>query len=456
MTTLLVKNIHTLVTMDDARRELRDAAVRVRDHIIDAVGPSAVLEREPAAEVLDLRGRYIVLPGLINTHHHFYQHLTRAIPAAQDAALFDWLRTLYPIWARITPEGIHASAQLCAAELMLSGCTTASDHLYLFPNGSRLDDEIEAVGALGLRFHASRGSMSVGESDGGLPPDSLVEREATILEDSARVIERYHDPAPHSMLRIVLAPCSPFSVSRDLMRQSAALARSHAGVRLHTHLAENRSDVDYSLARFGLSPGDYAASVDWLGEDVWHAHCVHLDAAGIARFAATGTGVATCPCSNQRLASGHAPVRAMRRAGVPVGLGVDGAASNDASHLLAEARQAMLAARVREGDAGAMTARQALELATRGGARVLGRDDIGSLEPGKAADFIAIDLDRPALAGALHDPVAALLFCHAGPVDFSFIHGRRVVDHGTLATAELPLLAERVNRLAAKLSRGES
>jgi cytosine/adenosine deaminase-related metal-dependent hydrolase len=453
MGTLLVKNIHTLVTMNEARAELRDAAIFVRDHVIEQVGPTASLPKV-AHEVLDLRGRHVVLPGLVNTHHHFYQTLTRAVPVAQNCDLFNWLKALYPIWARMTPEGVRASAQLCAAELMLSGCTTASDHLYVFPNGSTLDDEIYAVEATGLRFHASRGSMSVGESLGGLPPDSLVEQEDSILRDSRRVIETFHNPAPHAMTRVTLAPCSPFSVSRDLMRETAALARSYEGVRLHTHLAENRSDVEYSLATFGLNPGDYAESVDWLGGDVWHAHCVFLNDESIAKFARTGTGVAHCPCSNLRLASGLAPVRKMLRAGVPVGLGADGAASNDATNLLHEARQACLVARVLDSDAAAMTARQALEIATLGGARVLGRNDIGSIAPGMCADFIAINLDRASLAGAQADPVAALIFCQVDAVDYSFIHGRRVVDHGHLTTLELPPLIERINRLSAAMVRG--
>jgi 8-oxoguanine deaminase len=453
MGTLLVKNIHTLVTMNGTREELRDAAIFVRDHVIEKVGPTASLPKT-AHEVLDLRGRHLVLPGLVNTHHHFYQTLTRAVPVAQNCDLFNWLKALYPIWARITPEGIRASAQMCAAELILSGCTTASDHLYVFPNGSTLDDEIHAVETVGLRFHASRGSMSVGESLGGLPPDSLVERESDILRDSRRVIETFHNPARHAMTRITLAPCSPFSVSRDLMRETAALARSYAGVRLHTHLAENKSDVDYSLATFGLRPGDYAESVNWLGDDVWHAHCVFLDDDAIGKLAKTGTGVAHCPCSNLRLASGLAPIRRMRRAGVPVGLGADGAASNDATNLFHEARQACLVARVLDADAAAMTAREALEIATLGGAQVLGRDDVGVIAPGMSADFIAIDLDRPTLAGAQHDPVAALVLCQVDSVDYSFIHGRRVVDQGRLTTLELPPLVERINRLAAELVRG--
>jgi 8-oxoguanine deaminase len=453
MGTLLVKNIHTLVTMNGAREELRDAAIFVRDHVIEQVGPTASLPKT-AHEVLDLRGRHIVLPGLVNTHHHFYQTLTRAVPVAQNCDLFNWLKALYPIWERMTPDGVRASAQMCAAELMLSGCTTASDHLYVFPHGSTLDDEIYAVEATGLRFHASRGSMSVGESLGGLPPDSLVEREADILRDSQRVIETFHNPARHSMTRITLAPCSPFSVSRELMRETAALARSYDGVRLHTHLAENRSDVDYSLATFGVLPGDYAESVDWLGPDVWHAHCVFLNDDSIAKLARTGTGVAHCPCSNLRLASGLAPVRKMRAAGVPVGLGADGAASNDATNLFQEARQACLIARLLDSDAAAMTAREALEIATLGGARVLGRDDIGAIAPGMCADFISIDVDRPALAGAQHDLVAALVLCQIDAVDYSFIHGRRVVDAGRLTTLELPPLIERINRLSAQMVLG--
>ena len=450
MGTLLVKNIHTLVTMNASRAELRDASIFVRDNIIEQVGPTERLPAE-ADEVLDLRGRHVVLPGLVNTHHHFYQTLTRAIPAAQNCDLFQWLKTLYPIWAKLTAEGVYVSAQMAAAELMLSGCTTSSDHLYLFPNDCTLDDEIRALSDIGMRFHACRGSMSVGESQGGLPPDELVEREADILRDSERLIAAHHDSSRHAMKRIALAPCSPFSVSRDLMRESATLARQHPGVRLHTHLAENKSDVDYSLAKFGLVPGDYAESVGWVGPDVWHAHCVQLSDDSIAKFGRTGTGVAHCPCSNMRLASGIAPVKKMLCARVPVGLGVDGAASNDATNLFHEAREACLLARVAAQDASAMTAREALELATLGGARVLGRDDIGIIAPGMSADFIAVNLDRPALAGAQHDVVAALILCQVDAVDYSFINGRRVVDQGRLTTVDLPVLVEKTNRLASRL-----
>ena len=450
MGTLLVKHIHTLVTMDDQRQEIRDGALLIQDNVIQQVGATDTLPTT-ADEVVDFQGQYIVLPGLINTHHHFYQTLTRAIPAAQNCDLFTWLQTLYPIWANLTSEAIYGSAQMAAAELMLSGCTTASDHLYIFPNDCTLDDEIRGIQDIGLRFHASRGSMSVGESQGGLPPDRLVETEAHILKDSQRLIEEYHDNGRHSMLRMVLAPCSPFSVSPDLMRESAALARTYPGVRLHTHLAENQSDVAYSLEKFGLRPGDYAESLGWLGEDVWHAHCVQLSDAAIQKFAHTHTGVAHCPCSNMRLASGIAPLRKMLSAGVPVGIGVDGAASNDASHLLQEARTAFLLARVRDQSAAAITARDTLELATRGGAKVLGRNDIGHLAPGMSADFIAFNLDTPAFVGSHHDVVAALIFCQPPAVDYSFINGKKVIDGGRLVTVSLEHLIETCNRLAMDL-----
>ncbi len=450
MTTLLVKNIHTLATFDENRTEIRHGALYVRDRVIEQMGPTIELP-DQADEILDLGDRHVVIPGLINTHHHFYQTLTRAIPAVQNCDLFHWLQGLYPIWANLTAEGVRVSAQLAAAELILSGCTTASDHLYLFPNDCTLDDEIEAIREIGLRFHASRGSMSVGESQGGLPPDSLVEREANILKDSQRLIETYHDADRYAMTRIVLAPCSPFSVSQDLMRESAALARAYPGVRLHTHLAEDPTDVTYSLEKFGLTPGDYAESVGWLGNDVWHAHCVQLSDGAIAKFSQTGTGVAHCPCSNCRLASGIAPIRKMLDQGVAVGLGADGAASNDATHLLNEARMALMLARVREGNAAALTAREALELATRGGAKVLGREDVGYLAPGMAADFVAFNLDRLHFAGSGQDPVAALVLCQPPQVDYSFINGRKVVDQGELRTIDLPRLLERSRAIATAL-----
>ncbi|MEM9007830.1 MAG: 8-oxoguanine deaminase [Cyanobacteria bacterium P01_F01_bin.86] len=450
MATLLVKNIHTLATFDDAQNEIRRGALFVRDNVIEQVGTTAALP-DTADEVLDLGDRHVVLPGLVNTHHHFFQTLTRAYPPAQDKELFHWLQNLYPVWSNLTAEMFYTSVQMAAAELILSGCTTASDHHYLYPNDCTLDDEIRAVQAIGLRFHASRGSMTIGESQGGLPPDHLVEQEDFVLKDSQRLIEQYHDSDRYAMLRITLAPCSPFTVTQDLMRESAAMARSYNSVRLHTHLAENNTDVKYSLEKFGQIPGEYAESLGWLGEDVWHAHCVKLTDSSIAKFGKTGTGIAHCPCSNMRLASGIAPIRKMLAHHVPVGLGVDGSASNDSGNLLQEARMAMLAARVRDEDPAALTAREALAIATKGGARVLGRDDIGMLAPGMAADFIAINLDRPTMAGALHDPVAALLFCSIEKVDFSFINGRCVVKNGDLTTLDLPRLITSHNQAARRL-----
>lgn len=459
--TLLITHAEVLVTMDADRRELRGASLRVRGAQIESIWPAGEMPAGTTAdEVIDAHG-HAVLPGLVNTHHHMFQSLTRAIPAAQNAELFGWLKTLYPIWAGLTPEMVRVSTQVAMAELLLSGCTTSSDHLYLYPNGVRLDDSIEAAQQIGMRFHAARGSMSVGESAGGLPPDSLVEDETAILEDTQQLIETHHDHGRYAMLRVVAAPCSPFSVSPGLMRDSAALARS-LGTRLHTHLAENDHDVAYSRAQFGMTPTEYAESVGWLGDDVWHAHCVKLDPAGIARFAATGTGVAHCPCSNMRLASGIAPLRRMLDAGVSVGLGVDGSASNDGAHLLGEARMAMLLARVGKSlepfgcDTGPaeMTARNGLEVATRGGARVLGRDDIGHLAPGMAADLALFDLRALGFAGgAVHDPVASLLLCAPAPAACTIVNGRVVVRDGQLATVDLGPLVERHNRLAMQLAR---
>ncbi len=446
--TLLLKNADVLVTMDADRREIPGGGVFIRDGVIEAVGPTAELPAT-ADEVVSLAG-CVALPGLVNTHHHMYQTLTRAIPGAQDAELFTWLRTLYPIWAGITPEMIRVSTLTAMAELILSGCTTSSDHLYLYPNGSRLDDSIEAAATIGMRFHAARGSMSVGESQGGLPPDRLVENEDAILKDTQHLIETWHNPARHAMLRIVVAPCSPFSVSRDLMREAAELARTF-NVSLHTHLAENDNDIAYSREKFGMTPAEYAESLGWVGPDVWHAHCVKLDTAGINLFARTGTGVAHCPGSNMRLASGIAPIPAMREAGVPVGIAVDGSASNDSGHLLGETRQAMLLARVGHGPA-AMSARQALELATLGGAKVLGRDDIGALAPGMSADVVAFQTGGLDLAGAaVHDPVASLIFCTPQNVRHSVINGNLVVSDGILLPVELQPLIAKHNRLAREL-----
>lgn len=456
--TILIKNATVLVTMDGHRREIRDGGLFARNGYIEKIGTSQDLP-ETADQVLDLSG-HIVMPGLINTHHHFYQTLTRAIPAAQDVNLFHWLKTLYPIWAKMTPDDIRISTQTALAELALSGCTTASDHLYLFPNGSKLDDEIDAASEVGLRLHASRGSMSLGESQGGLPPDSVVDSEEFILNDSQRLIQKFHDSRAGSMVQIVLAPCSPFSVTGELMVQSAKLAREY-GVQLHTHLAETQDEEVFCLEKFGYRPLGYMQSLDWVGNDVWFAHSVHINQEEIQVYAHEGCGVAHCPSSNMRLGSGAAPILDYLSAGVKVGLGVDGSASNDGSHLLAEARQAMLLARLRAGWMGAslsdesaarlFTARQSLEIATRGGAAVLGRQDIGSLEVGKCADFIAINLNRLEYAGALHDPVAALVFCQPVNVDLNVVHGKIIVENQQLVDIDLPILIEKHNFAASKL-----
>ncbi|SMX37343.1 8-oxoguanine deaminase [Octadecabacter ascidiaceicola] len=439
MPDVLIKGALAVLTMDDARSELAEADVLLRDGVIVGVGSGLEAGR---AEVINAAG-CVVTPGLVNTHHHLYQTLTRAVPGGQDALLFGWLQTLYPIWARFGPEEMFISAQIGLAELALSGCTMTSDHLYLYPNGARLDDTIAAAGEVGLRFHPTRGAMSIGESDGGLPPDCLVEREAGILEDCIRVIDAFHDPKEGAMVRVGVAPCSPFSVSRDLMRDAAILARDK-GVMLHTHLAENDEDIAYSLEKFGCRPGQYAEDLGWTGSDVWHAHCVKLDGQEIDLFARSKTGVAHCPCSNCRLGSGIAPVRAMRDAGVNVGLGVDGSASNDAGSLVGEARQTMLLQRVANG-ADAMSAREALEIATRGGAEVLGRDDCGQVAVGKRADIAIWDVSGIHSAGSW-DPAAILL---AGPTNVKhlFVEGRQIVADGHVVSFDLGRAIVKQNQL---------
>ncbi|HKK97696.1 MAG TPA: 8-oxoguanine deaminase [Marivita sp.] len=439
----LIQNARTLVTMDDDSRDVSGADILINNGVIDAIGSSLPSE---GAEVVNATG-CVVTPGLVNTHHHLCQTLTRAVPGGQDALLFGWLQTLYPIWARFGPEEMFISAQIGLAEMALSGCTLSSDHLYLYPNGARLDDTIAAAGEIGLRFHPTRGAMSIGVSDGGLPPDSLVEREADILNDCIRVIDAHHDARDGAMVRVGVAPCSPFSVSRDLMRDAALLARDK-GVMLHTHLAENDEDIAYSLEQFGCRPGQYAEDLGWTGDDVWHAHCVKLDGQEIDLFAKSRTGIAHCPCSNCRLGSGIAPVRAMRDAGVPVALGVDGSASNDSGNLIAEARQAMLLQRVANG-ADAMSAREALYIATRGGADVLNRPDCGQIAVGKRADIAVWDVSGVESAGSW-DPAALLL---AGPTRAKhvFVEGRQVVRDGHITTIDLPRVIARQNQLVQKL-----
>lgn len=446
MSSLLLRNANLVITMDEERREIQDGAVLIRDNVIEAVGLSS--DMPPRADrIIDLEGK-MVLPGLVNTHHHLYQTLTRCLPGAQDAPLFSWLQTLYPIWAKLTPEAVYVSALVGLAELMLSGCTTTTDQLYLFPNGVKLDDEIRAARELGMRFHPCRGSMSLSESEGGLPPDEVVEDEDTILADCQRVIEEYHDPERYSMCRIVIAPCSPFSVTPQLMRSSRELAQSY-GVQCHTHVAETLDEERFCLEKYGRRPVQYLADLGWLGEDVSYAHGVHLSEEEIQLFSDTGTGIAHCPTSNMRLGSGIAPVMRMLELGVKVGLAVDGSASNDSSHMLNEARMALLLQRVKYGPT-AMSARQVLELATLGGAALLGREDIGALAQGKAADLIAIDVNRIEYSGA-GDLLAAAIFCGPVGVDLSIIDGRIVVERRQLSALDIRPILARHNELARQM-----
>ncbi len=469
MATLLLKNADILVTMDGERREIANGGLYAEDGVITMVGPTASLP-QTADQEIDASGQ-IVLPGFVNTHHHLNQTLTRNLPAAQNNNLFPWLKAHYRIWAKTGPEASRTSALIGLAELALSGCTTVFDHSYLFRSGNKVDYQIEAAHDLGVRFHASRGSMSLGESKGGLPPDDCVENEDDIIADSIRVVDRYHDARRGAMTRIVLAPCSPFSVSEDLLRETAALARDKK-VMLHTHLCETLDEERYTLERFGKRPVDWMEGLDWLGEDVWFAHAIHVDDEEITKFAHTGCGAAHCPCSNMRLASGIAPIKKYMKAGIRVGLGVDGSASNDSSNILLEARQAMLLARLKMGllpPEGPrknfllsqshplradewMTAREALELATIGGASVLGRDDIGALAAGKCADFFTINLNTIAYAGALHDPVAAVLFCAPQNAHYTVINGQIIVDNGEIATMDMAPVIEAHNAHSRQLA----
>ena len=452
--TLLLKNADVLCTMSEPgeneiniESEIKGGGLFARNGIIEAVGESSSLP-QIADTIIDMKG-HVVIPGMVNTHHHLFQNLTRAVPAAQNSELFGWLKTLYPIWSNIGPEHVYWSTALGLAELALSGCTTSSDHLYIYPNGAKLDDSLSAASDIGVRFHGTRGSMSIGESHGGLPPDSLTEKENFILSESQRLIETYNDSSRYAMQRVALAPCSPFSVSIDLMRESAAMARSY-GVGLHTHLAENAEDIEYGLQQFGMRPGEYVEAVGWTGDDVWHAHCVQLNSEEINLFAKTGTGIAHCPCSNMRLASGIAPVRQMLDTGVKVGLGVDGSASNDSGNMLNEARQTMLLQRVNS-KASTMTAREALRVATKGGASVLNRDDIGMLVPGYAADITAFKRDNVDFSGSDWDPVASLVFCGPSKANYTIINGKIVVSEGQLTSIPMEKLVHEHSKLSQDL-----
>jgi len=448
----LIHDARLVITMDDERRVLPDGYVLVKGDQIALVGAGTAPGGTKVDRFIDARGK-LVLPGLVNTHHHLPQTLTRNIPRVQQAPLFRWLGELYEVWRAYDADAVDAAVRVGLGELLLTGATTTSDHLYLFPRGVErlIDVEIAAAREMGIRFQATRGSMSRGRSQGGLPPDDVVQDEPTILEDCRRLIREYHDPKPGAMTRIALAPCSPFSVTDDLMRRTAELAREH-DVRLHTHLAETRDEERYCKEVYGCRPVELLERVGWLGPDVWLAHCVHLSDEEVRQFGATGTGVAHCPTSNFRLGSGIAPVRKMLDAGVPVGLGVDGSASNDTSNMLAEARQALLAHRLVEDAEQWISAEEVLYMATRGGARCLGRDDVGSLAPGKAADLILIDTRRLSYAGAGSDLVAALVFSPwPEPVDTVMVAGQMIVENGELKGVDVPALVERADRVAEAL-----
>lgn len=450
MSTILIKNAQTVITNDDTLGQIPGGWVLIRDDVIEQIGRPADPLPGEADTVIDA-ANMAVMPGLINTHHHFYQTLTRAVPGAQDQELFDWLVRLYPIWGEMDADAVYTSTLTAMAELILSGCTTSSDHLYLIPNGSSFDDQVRAAQKIGIRFHLTRGSMSLGRSRGGLPPDHVVQEEDAILKDCQRVIETYHNPKPNAMLRVALAPCSPFSVTQDLLRQAARLARSYENVMLHTHVAETRDEETFCVQNFGMRPAPLMQSLGWTGPDVWWAHSIFVNSEEIRMMAETGTGVAHCPSSNMRLGSGICPVREMIDAGVKVGLGVDGSASNDSSHLFTEARNALLLQRV-NGGAAAFSVEEAFRLATRGSAQVLGRNELGVLAPGKAADVIGVRLDTLSMAGgAVHDPLGALLLCTVQGVDFSVINGQVVVHKGKLLTLDLEELIGQHNRIARKI-----
>ena len=447
MPTLLLKNAAIIATMNDANEELNGQSIFCENGIIKKVGPLSALPNK-ADKIIELSDS-IIIPGMVNTHHHLFQNLTRVVPNAQNESLFGWLTTLYPIWRGLGPKHIYISSAVGLAELVLSGCTTSTDHQYLFPGGSRLDDSIEAAIDVGIRFHPTRGSMSIGESKGGLPPDELTEDEQDILDDCERVISQFHDDSTNSMIKIGLAPCSPFSVSNDLMIQTALLAREN-NLNIHTHLAENYEDIEYSLAKFSMRPGEYAESLGWLGDDVWHAHCVQLDSDEVKLFGKTNTGIAHCPSSNMRLASGIAPLLEMFEHNVRVGLGVDGSSSNDSGHMLNEARQAMLLQRVKHG-ASAITARQILRTATRGGAEVLRQKNIGQIAPGFSADMAIYDMHAVDLAGTQCDPLAGLVFCGPIKTKHTIINGCLVVEDGHLTTINLNSILREHRKLSIDL-----
>lgn len=451
MSSILIRNIHTLVPMTGAGDVLHDVDVLIRDGWITEVGRSISVDPAPA-RVID--GSWcVVYPGFVNTHHHLYQTLTRNIPGLQNVKLFDWLIGLYEIWRGLGEEAVELGARVGIAELLLSGCTCTTDHFYVFPKGASrrlIDIEIEVAGEMGIRFHPTRGSMSRGRSQGGLPPDDVVQNAGEILDDCARLIETWHDPSPGSMCKIALAPCSPFSVTDELMRETLALARSR-GVRCHTHLCETLDEERFCIQTHGQRPMEYMEKLGWLGEDIWFAHVVHINDGEIRTLAATKTGVAHCPISNLRLGSGIARIPAMLNAGVRVGLAVDGSASNDASNLLRDMQAALLVHRV--GTAvDAMPPRNVLEMAACHGADILAFPEAGRIAPGFVADLAIFRLDRIDYAGAMADPAHAILFCGGAPrAEYTIVNGVVKVEHGTLVGIDEQKLFHRANCTAEKL-----
>jgi len=453
MSSILIKNIKEIVTMDKERNRLKGYSLLIKDNLVNKIALDIEFTTDQVIDDSD----YFLYPGLINTHHHFYQTLTRNIAQVQNVELFNWLKYLYPIWARLTPEAVYYSSLVAMGELLKTGCTTSVDQFYVFPRGQPkelLDEEFRAAEEIGIRFHGSRGSMSLGEKDGGLPPDSVVQSEEEILSDSQRVIEKFHNSRPFAMQRVVLAPCSPFSVTENLLRESIKLARNYK-VRSHTHLAETKDEEKYCQEIFSMRPLDYMKKVGWLGKDIWFAHGVDLTEREIDLLADTGTGVAHCPVSNQKLASGAANIPYMLQKRVPVGLAVDGSASNDSSNMIAELKAAFLMHRLIYGIS-SMSAEEVLSMATNGGRDVLNQQEIGSLEEGKAADMFLISSKRLGFAGGLSDPVSALVTSGDSQiVDINIVNGKIVVSDGRLVNIDEEKVIEKANQISQKMMEGK-
>ena len=448
MKSILIKGGY-IFSADDKKTELKDYDIYIEGPEIKKIGKNLKVKANYTINAKNC----VILPGFINTHHHFFQTLTRNIPQVADAKLFDWLIYLYEIWKNMDEEWVDISTKIAAAELLLTGSTTSSDHLYLFPKKSSkylIDREVESAKETGIRFVATRGSMSRGRSKGGLPPDDVVQDEDTIIKDCERVVKKYHSTEKFAMTQIALAPCSPFSVTTELLKITAQMAEKW-NVRLHTHLAETKDEDEYCLKVYKMKPLEYMEKNGWLNKRVWFAHCVYINEKEAKKFAKSGCGVAHCPTSNLRLGSGIAPIRMFLRKGVNVGIAVDGSASNDSSNMLSEIRQAMLVSRVKD-SVNSMPARDAIYLATKGGARVLGRDDIGSIEVGKAADIAIFDISGIEYAGSTYDPIASILFCGINQkTKYTIVNGKIVVENGKLLTLDEKKLKEKADKIVKKI-----